>query len=100
MTTIRIELPDEQAAALRTKAASEGLSLEDWFRRRADQEIRPRKGRYTLEELVEQCDPHAPLSVEDREWMDFPAVGREALGLDRGDIFHVDLNPTKGREQA
>ena len=79
MTTIKIELPDEQAAALKAKAAAEGVSLEDWFRRRADQEIRPRKGRYTLAELVEQCDPNAPLSAEDREWMDSPAVGREAL---------------------
>jgi antitoxin component of MazEF toxin-antitoxin module len=79
MTTIKIELPDDQAAALKAKAEAEGLSLEDWFRRRADQEIRPRRSRYTLDELVEQCDPEAPLSAEDREWMDSPAVGREAL---------------------
>lgn len=26
-----IELPDEQAAALRAKAAAQGMSLEDWF---------------------------------------------------------------------
>ena len=57
MTTIKIELPDDYAEALKAKAAAEGLSLEDWFRRRAEQEIRPRKGRYTLAELVEQCDP-------------------------------------------
>jgi len=26
-----IELPDEEAAALKAKAAAQGLSLEDWF---------------------------------------------------------------------
>jgi hypothetical protein len=79
MTTIKIELPDDQAATLRAKAAAEGISLEDWFRRRADQETRPRKGRYTLSELVDQCDPQAPMSAEDREWLDSPPFGREAL---------------------
>ena len=79
MTTIKIDIPDDQAAALRKKAAAEGITLEDWFRRRADQEVRPRKGRYTLSELVAQCDPEAPVSVEDREWLDSPPFGREAL---------------------
>ena len=79
MTTIKIDLPDDQAAALRAKAAAEGMTLEDWFRRRADLETRPRKGRYTLAELVDQCDPQAPMSEEDREWLDSPPFGREAL---------------------
>jgi plasmid stability protein len=30
-----IELPDDQAAALTAKAAAQGLSLEDWFKRLA-----------------------------------------------------------------
>jgi hypothetical protein len=79
MTTIKIELSDDQAAALRAKAGTEGLSLEDWFRRLADQEVRPRKRRYVLAELVEQCDPKAPWSAEDREWLDAPAIGCERL---------------------
>jgi hypothetical protein len=33
-----IELPDEQAAALKAKAASEGLSLEAWLQKLAEQE--------------------------------------------------------------
>ena len=32
-----IELPDEQAAALRARAAAQGLSLEDWFEKLAAQ---------------------------------------------------------------
>ena len=30
-----IEIPDEQAAALKAKAAAEGLSLEEWLKRLA-----------------------------------------------------------------
>jgi hypothetical protein len=53
MTTVRIEIPDDQAAALRAKAAAQGLSLEDWFRKMAgDQAPRgdavPKKSAYGL----------------------------------------------------
>ena len=33
-----IEIPDEQAAALKAKAAAQGLSLEDWFSMLASQD--------------------------------------------------------------
>ena len=69
MTTIKIEVPDEQAAALKIKAAVEGLSIEDWFRRRAHQELLRPRSRYTLAKLVGQCDPQAPFSAEDCEWL-------------------------------
>jgi plasmid stability protein len=32
-----IELPDEQAAALKAKAAAQGLTLEEWFQQMAAQ---------------------------------------------------------------
>ncbi|KAA5933721.1 antitoxin [Pantoea sp. Bo_2] len=35
--------------------------------------------RYSLEELLAQCDPHAEMSKEDREWIDAPAAGKENL---------------------
>jgi antitoxin ChpS len=35
------------------------------------------KPHYTLDELLAQCDGQAPLSEEDREWIDLPSVGRE-----------------------
>jgi antitoxin component of MazEF toxin-antitoxin module len=35
--------------------------------------------RYTLDELVRQCDPKKRLSREEREWLDAPPVGREFL---------------------
>ena len=78
-----IEIPDEQAAALKAKAAAQGLTLEAWLQKLAAAEApasqaRPRKSRYNLAELMQQCDTNAPLSDEDRAWMDAPAVGREA----------------------
>ena len=39
---------------------------------------KPRK-RYTLEELIAQCDPDAPLSEEDRQWLDDAPRGREII---------------------
>ena len=35
--------------------------------------------RYTLEELLAQCDPHAPEPENDQTWTDAPAVGRELI---------------------
>ena len=44
--TVTIELAEEQVAALKAKAAAEGLSLEAWLARIADQEAEPRKKPY------------------------------------------------------
>ena len=35
--------------------------------------------RYTLTELMEQCDSSAPATEEDRAWLEAEPVGREAL---------------------
>ena len=86
MTTIKIDIPDDLAAALRKKAAAEGMTLEGWFRRRADQEVRPRKGRYALAELLALCDPQVPVSPEVRECLDSPPFGREAFWSNRGGL--------------
>ena len=40
-----IELPDDQAAALRAKAAAAGMSLEDWLRHLAGVARKPSVGR-------------------------------------------------------
>jgi antitoxin ChpS len=40
--------------------------------------IEPQKRpHYSLEELLAQCDPHAEISEEDRQWIDAPAAGKE-----------------------
>ena len=37
------------------------------------------KPRYSLDELLAKCDASAPISVEDKEWLDAPASGREII---------------------
>ncbi len=36
-----------------------------------------RRRRYELKELLSQCDPDAPVSPDDRQWMDIEPVGGE-----------------------
>jgi antitoxin ChpS len=38
-----------------------------------------RKPRYTLDQLLTECDARAVESAEDREWLSTPPVGRELL---------------------
>jgi hypothetical protein len=78
-----IQLPDDQAAALRARAAAQGLTLEGWFEMLSGVAVPtsqpgPRKSRYSLAELMAQCDVNSPLSAEDQAWIDAPAIGREA----------------------
>ncbi len=37
-----------------------------------------RRKRYTLDELLAQCDPNAPLD-RDEDWLNAPRVGRELI---------------------
>jgi antitoxin ChpS len=38
-----------------------------------------RRSRYTLDELIAQCNPKARRRKADREWLDAPPVGRELI---------------------
>jgi len=69
MTTVNIGLPDDQAAALKAKASAPGINVEDWFSTVNRSEDLACKSRHTLAQLVQQCDPQAPLSVEACEWV-------------------------------
>lgn len=35
--------------------------------------------RYTLDELLAQCDSSLPIADDEREWLEAPAVGNELL---------------------
>jgi len=35
--------------------------------------------RYTLDDLLAQCDPSAELTAQEREWLDAPVVGWEVI---------------------
>ena len=61
-----IELPDEQAAALKAKANAEGLTLEAWLKQLADSEREPPPAEHPLQtaaEIVLKCMRDVPAEV-------------------------------------
>ena len=78
-----LQIPDEQVAALRARAADEGLTLEAWIAKMSGFSTsgteRIQRKRYKLEDLLAQCDPSAPRTGEDRDWLDAPRAGREII---------------------
>ena len=75
-----IQLPDEHVVALKSKAESVGMTLEEWLGVLSAVELPVRRSRrYKLEDLIAQCDLNAPLTDEDRAWLDAPPVGREVV---------------------
>lgn len=48
-------------------------------RKKEHQVDKPPKPKYSLEELLVQCDPKASPSDRDREWLESGSVGREIL---------------------
>jgi len=57
MTTVKIDLPDDQAAALRATAMAQGLSLEDWFKSMVTREDAGKKDMFPGHALLDwsQC---------------------------------------------
>jgi antitoxin ChpS len=41
--------------------------------------IEPQRHRYTLKELLDQCDSKAKISEEDKQWLEAKPVGGELL---------------------
>jgi antitoxin ChpS len=39
--------------------------------------VKRARARYTLDQILSECDAEAPVSDEDRAWLDAPPVGRE-----------------------
>jgi hypothetical protein len=61
----RIELPDEQAAALKAKAAAEGLTLEAWLKKLAAAEPEPSAERplQNVADIVLGCMSNVPREI-------------------------------------
>lgn len=75
--SVMVALPPAFLEQLRLGAdASVGLTLEDGRIVLRPAAARPR---YVLAELLDQCDPDAPTSDEDRAWTSDEAVGDESL---------------------
>ena len=51
--SVTIELSDDQAEALRARAAAEGLSLEDWLRRIASTQSSPAKVQRAVSRILD-----------------------------------------------
>jgi antitoxin ChpS len=76
--SIMLAVPPALLDVLRLRAgASVGLSVEDG-RLVVEPQKRPR---YTLDELLAQCNPKArrPRSKEEKEWLNVRPVGRELI---------------------
>ncbi|MFA7384168.1 MAG: antitoxin [Desulfurivibrionaceae bacterium] len=41
--------------------------------------VEPQRRRYTLKELLAQCDPKEKISADDQQWLDAGPVGGELL---------------------
>ncbi len=76
MTTVTINLPDQQAAALEAKARAHGLTLEDWISRKlGDEEIEPpvrspQEAAAHIRQLQKQVKPD-PEGWTVRDYIDF-----------------------------
>jgi hypothetical protein len=55
-----IELPDEQAAALKAKAAAAGLTLEAWLKKLAEEEVAARPRRHIADVICENMQNVPP----------------------------------------
>ena len=77
---VTIDITEKQIEALKSKAADIDLTIEQWLVALAESDRPlPRRSKYTLEELVAQCDMGAPRSAEDVAWLNDPPRGREAI---------------------
>jgi hypothetical protein len=61
--TLTINLSDEQATVLQAKAAAEGLSLEAWLQKVADQETPVEKPLQTAADIILSCMRKVPAEI-------------------------------------
>lgn len=72
--SVMLSVPPALLDMLQLSAGSTvGLSVEDGRLVVAAQ----KPPRYTLEQLLAACDADAPMSDEDRDWLNAPAAGNE-----------------------
>jgi hypothetical protein len=88
MTTITIDIPEQQVAVLAAKAKAQGLTLEDWFRQVAAKEAAPplsaahlqktdpEEWRRRFEEFLASRDPNTPVLSDE-------AMSRDSIYPDR-----------------
>ena len=76
MTTVTINLPDQQAAALKAKATARGLTLEDWISKQlaGDEHEKPVRSPQEAAAHIRELQKHAkpdPDGWTIRDYIDF-----------------------------
>jgi hypothetical protein len=67
--TLTIRLSDEQAAALRAKAAAAGLSVEQWIQKLAEEPPGPRNNRTGTDLIAAlQASPYRDIDIEPQRY--------------------------------
>ena len=67
--TLTIRLSDEQAAALRAKAAAAGLSVEQWIQKLAEEQPGPRNNRTGADLIAAlQASPYRDIDIEPQRY--------------------------------
>ena len=74
--SVMLAVPPALLDMLRLQAGATVGLVVDGSRLIVEPQPRPR---YTLDELLAQCDPAAELTEEDRAWLDARPAGRELL---------------------
>ncbi len=78
-----IELPDEQAAALKAKAEAEGLSLEVWLNNLIGPQPHSLQNELTPQEWVRQFDAWVESHDRTTPLLSDDAISRESIYPDR-----------------
>ena len=71
---ITLALSEDQAAKLAEFAGAVQLDVQG-----SDVTIRRHRQRITMQQMLDACDPNAPISEEDVAWDRMKSVGRELL---------------------
>lgn len=82
--------------------------VEEWLRstlaaheKDLSQAVAPTDQPYSLDQLLQQCDPHAPEPEDFKAWRDMPDVGREVLELlNEKDVWAAAERVFGGKEKA
>jgi len=61
--TLMIELPDEEAAALKAMAEAEGVSLAEWIRKLVEQSPSPASPRRHISEIIRENMNRVPPEI-------------------------------------
>ncbi|MFZ1341906.1 AbrB/MazE/SpoVT family DNA-binding domain-containing protein [Thiothrix eikelboomii] len=75
--SVAVVIPKQWLAVLKLQAGSQVELALDGSRLTLQAPIKKPRKKYTLEQMLAECDPNAPYPEDLLEWDDMPVVGRE-----------------------